>query len=140
MERLDSMNEKLMKFLRLRLGLKPILDYAQSRHILCGVGELPIRTIFDIGANIGKKARAYRKLFPEATIYCFEPTPGPFERLSQWAATQNGKVVTINLALSNTPGNATVYWNLERSGGSSLNQQTTESGARENESIRKVEA
>jgi len=134
------MNEKLLKFLRLRLGLKPIVDYAQSRQKLCGVGELPIRTIFDVGANVGKKTRAYRKLFPEATIYCFEPTPGPFERLSRWAATQNGRVVAMNLALSSTPGNATVYWNLEHPGGSSLDQRTTESGARESESVRKVEA
>src|SRR5215467_2984354 len=132
------MNEKVLKFLRLQLGLKPLVDYAQSRQKLCGVAELPIQTISDVGANIGKKTRAYRKLFPNATIYCFEPTPGPFERLSQWAATQNGKVVAMNLALSSAPGNATVYWNLEHSGGSSLNQRTTESGARE--SVRKVEA
>src|SRR5262249_16773907 len=140
MGRADSMNEKVLKFLRLQLGLKPIVDYAQSRQKLCGVAELPIRTIFDVGANVGKKARAYRKLFPEATIYCFEPTPAPFENLSQWPPTQNGKVLAMNLALSSAPGNATVYWNLEHSGGSSLNRQTAESGVQESESVRKVEA
>jgi len=134
------MNEKVLKFLRLQLGLKPIVDYAQSRQKLCGVAELPIRTIFDVGANIGKKTRAYRKLFPEATIYCFEPTPGPFERLSQWASTQNGKVVAMNLALSSVPGNATVYWNLEHSGGSSLNQVGAAAGARQSDGIREVAA
>lgn len=134
------MNEKFLKFLRLRLGLKPIVDYAQSRQVLCGVGELPIRTIFDVGANVGKKTRIYRKLFPEATIYCFEPTPGPFEKLSQWAATQSGKVAAMNLALSSMPGNATVYWNLEHSGGSSLRQPGANSGGPGSENIRKVEA
>src|SRR5262249_10620663 len=134
------MNEKLLKFLRLRLGLKPIVDYAQSRQKLCGVGELPIRTVFDVGGKDGKKTRGYRKLFTEATIYCCEPTPGPFERLSRWAATQNGRVVAMSLALSSTPGNATVYWNLGHPGGSSLDQRTTESGARESESVRKVDA
>src|SRR5262249_19475462 len=134
------MNEKLLKFLRLRLGLKPIVDYAQSRQKLCGVGGLPIRTIFDVGANVGKKTRAYRKLFPEARIYCFEPKPGPLEKLSRWAAPQNGRGVTMSRALGSTPGNATGYWNLEHPGGSSLDQGTTESGARESESVRKVEA
>jgi FkbM family methyltransferase len=34
-----------------------------------------ISAIFDIGANIGQTAERYRGLFPEATVYCFEPFP-----------------------------------------------------------------
>lgn len=134
------MNEKVLKFLRLQIGLKPVVDYAQSRQKLCGVTELPIRTIFDVGANIGKKTRIYRKLFPEATIYCFEPTPVPFEKLSQWASTQNGRVVAMNLALSSAPGSATVYWNLQHSGGSSLHEQRVTASTEKKEDIREVEA
>jgi hypothetical protein len=46
----------------------------------------------------------------------------------------------MNLALSSAPGNATVYWNLEHSGGSSLTQPNANAGVQESDAIRKVEA
>ena len=52
-----TISQRLLKFVRIRLGLKPLIDYAQARSRLIGVAELPIRTVFDIGANVGKKAR-----------------------------------------------------------------------------------
>jgi FkbM family methyltransferase len=32
-----------------------------------------VQVIFDVGANRGQTTRRYRQLFPNATIYCFEP-------------------------------------------------------------------
>jgi FkbM family methyltransferase len=40
-----------------------------------------VRTIFDVGANVGQTIGAYRRRFPEATIHAFEPHPGCFEAL-----------------------------------------------------------
>lgn len=111
--------QRIVKFCRLQLGMKPVIDYAQSRRRLLGIADLPIRTVFDIGANIGKKARQYRKLFPEATLYCFEPVPDTHQQLQQWASRQSG-VHTFNLALGSRSGAAQIHWNQKHSGGSTL--------------------
>ncbi len=117
---LDRYRAKLVKFCRLRLGLKPIIDYAQSRSKLIGIGELPIRTVFDVGANVGRKSRHYRRLFPDAVIYCFEPLPVCCRRLEKWARRQDGKVKVLNLALGDGSGQTTIHWNVKHPGGSSL--------------------
>ena len=43
--------------------------------------ELEIRTLLDIGANVGQFATYARKIFPEAQIYSFEPLRDCFEQL-----------------------------------------------------------
>lgn len=40
-----------------------------------------IRTILDIGANTGQAAAIFKKIFPEALIYSFEPLPDCYEEL-----------------------------------------------------------
>ena len=109
-----------VKFCRLRLGMKPLIDYIQRHNRLLGVRDLPIRTVFDVGANVGKKSRIYRRTFPDATIYCFEPAPQPYRKLSAWADSQRGKVQTFNLALGKAPGTSVLNYNLNHSGGSTL--------------------
>ncbi|MFM2296153.1 MAG: hypothetical protein RLZZ350_2566 [Verrucomicrobiota bacterium] len=125
----------LKKFLRLRLGLKPVFDYVEIRTRLAGVRALPIGTVFDVGANVGKMARSYRKLFPAAQIYSFEPVPATYEKLAAYAATQNGAVKTFNVAVGSAPGQTTMWWNREHSGGSSLARSTFNEGAGEKISI-----
>lgn len=41
--------------------------------------------IFDVGAYVGDITATYRDIFPEATIYCFEPFPDSFKKLSRLA-------------------------------------------------------
>lgn len=41
------------------------------------------KTIFDVGAHYGQVAQGYRELFPDATVYAFEPFPASFERLRE---------------------------------------------------------
>jgi FkbM family methyltransferase len=117
-----------VKFCRLRLGMKPLIDYVQCRNRMLGVRDLPIRTVFDIGANVGKKSRMYRRTFPAATIYCFEPAPEPYRKLSAWADAQGGKVKTFHLALGKAPGMAVLNYNLDHSGGSTLRASGSDSG------------
>jgi FkbM family methyltransferase len=45
--------------------------------------NLPAKTIFDVGANIGQTSIELRKYFPEATIHAFEPIDATFELLQQ---------------------------------------------------------
>ena len=40
-----------------------------------------IKTVIDVGANIGQFANDARKLYPDAAIYSFEPLPGPYSEL-----------------------------------------------------------
>ncbi|OHB68389.1 MAG: hypothetical protein A2V70_00465 [Planctomycetes bacterium RBG_13_63_9] len=116
----DTLKNEFIRFCRLRLGMKPLIDYAQSRSNLAGVADLSIRTVFDVGANVGKMAKYYRRLFPKATIYCFEPLPVCCRKLYRWAQRQDGKVRVFNLALGSEPGEMTFYYNPRCSTASSL--------------------
>jgi hypothetical protein len=40
------------------------------------------KMIFDVGANVGQTAKTYRRLFPSAEIWSFEPVPASYESLS----------------------------------------------------------
>jgi FkbM family methyltransferase len=40
-----------------------------------------IKTIFDVGANIGQTALNFKKSFPQSEIYCFEPIKDTFSKL-----------------------------------------------------------
>ena len=42
--------------------------------------------IFDIGANVGQTADFYRNIFPDSSIYCFEPIPETFKKLNTHCA------------------------------------------------------
>lgn len=70
-------------------------------------------TIFDVGAYVGDIATTYRDIFPEATIYCFEPFPESFEKLCQLA---DGKFVKpYQIALCETNGRAKLQVDSDRS-------------------------
>jgi len=43
----------------------------------------PVRTIFDVGANLGQTASLFSTEFPQAQIYCFEPFHKNFEMLQR---------------------------------------------------------
>lgn len=47
------------------------------------IPSLKIRTIFDVGSNIGQSARRYSRHFPSAHIYCFEPVKSTFALLQR---------------------------------------------------------
>ena len=69
-----------------------------------------VRTIFDIGANTGKVTARYSKLFPEATIYSFEPFPESFQKLRR-RFEGNSLVKPIQFAVSNKVGKKKFYVN-----------------------------
>lgn len=45
--------------------------------------NFPIKTIVDVGANVGKFSRSLHDHLPEATFYCLEPFSQTFELLSK---------------------------------------------------------
>ncbi|WP_165372228.1 FkbM family methyltransferase [Emticicia agri] len=66
--------------------------------------------IFDCGANIGMATIFFKWLYPEATIYAFEPQTKTFEFLQQNIKNNNlSNVFCYNLALSDEEGTITFY-------------------------------
>lgn len=116
----SSAGAALMKFARLKLGLKHVIDYAQSQRRMLGIQDLPVRTVLDIGANVGKTAKAFRRRFPEARIHCVEPLPECCRQIERWAKGQQGMVVVYNLALGAQETRASMFRDRSCSGGSTL--------------------
>lgn len=77
------------------------IDARHAQQVL--LGDQPVRTIFDIGANIGQCAQEYTRLFPEATIYSFEPFDDAFTQLTT-AFSANRHVRPQKMAISDVPG------------------------------------
>lgn len=88
-----------------------IVRYRPLWPTLLGVERLPIRTVLDIGAYDGDTARIFRRYFPEAHIYCVEPQPEPVQALERWAASQQGMVHVLPMALGNRSGMAEIHRN-----------------------------
>jgi FkbM family methyltransferase len=59
-----------------------ILLEQDLRRIWSNSKQLPL-TFFDVGANIGQTAIRFKKGFPEAQIYSFEPSKATFVKLEQ---------------------------------------------------------
>jgi len=62
-----------------------------------------VKYIFDCGANIGQTTAKYRQLFPNATIYSFEPTVQTFNILCE-TFKQCNQIKPQKLAVSNLTG------------------------------------
>jgi FkbM family methyltransferase len=103
------MRQTLLNFARRQLGLKNLADYVESRGAMLGVGNLPIGTVIDVGANRGRHTRRFRRRFPDAQILAIEPVPALHRELAAWACGHAESVQTFNVALSHEQGAATFY-------------------------------
>jgi FkbM family methyltransferase len=73
-----------------------------SRALYDGLG-IDVRTVFDVGANVGQSIERFVSEFPAADIYAFEPGNKAFEELRRRYSRY--KNVHLNqVALSNKPG------------------------------------
>ena len=79
--------------------------------------------VFDVGAYIGKITNAYAKIFPQATIYCFEPFPNSFQELSRTVKSKSIKPYQI--AFSNQKGKSKLLINTDQSCNSMFPRPTT---------------
>lgn len=89
------------------------------QHTLIGLKTMSVRSIIDVGANSGQFARVARQHFPQANLFCFEPLPGPFRELSDWAGT-HPDVRIFNVALGEQPCTAEMFVHADHSPSSSL--------------------
>src|SRR5690606_34205235 len=57
-------------------------DRNGERRLLEVLASVPVRTVFDVGANVGDWSLAAAQALPLATIHCFELSPRTFKTLS----------------------------------------------------------
>lgn len=80
-----------------KVRFRPMDQFRDFKELL---PALSIKTIFDVGANKGQSARAFRKACREADIYAFEPVQATFALLT--AAVENDqKTRCFRTALGN---------------------------------------
>ncbi|WP_295400185.1 FkbM family methyltransferase [uncultured Thiocystis sp.] len=75
------------------------------RMLLRHYPQLAFEVVFDVGANCGQSTAAYLSLFPQATIFAFEPSSASFQQLSATFAA-NVRVSCHQLALADHSGTA----------------------------------
>lgn len=109
-----SIREPLRKAAKAaRLLSHPLWRRGLLRGIAASVEHdaLPLRrnfqTVIDVGANRGQFALYARARFPEATVFCFEPLPGPLRRLRYLFADES-RVRIFPLALGAEPGRSSM--------------------------------
>jgi FkbM family methyltransferase len=67
-------------------------------------------TIFDVGAHVGQTSRLFRKIFPNAKIFAFEPFPESF-KLCKESLKNDIQARVANVALSNINGSQILHAN-----------------------------
>lgn len=69
--------------------------------------------IFDVGAYIGEVTAVYKSIFPNATIYCFEPFWDSFQKLIRLSSDKSIK--PYQMAISDTVGTMKLHVNVDLS-------------------------
>jgi len=112
---LDRAGYVLWKRDYLRYGVLPFNDIARlSRHF-----DWPIRTFFDVGANIGQTSREALVAFPEARIFAFEPHADSYARLA--SGISDRRFSAHNVALGNSNAVVPLYEYGKEGDGSLIN-------------------
>ena len=83
--------------------------------------NLPVKNIFDVGANIGQTSTELRKYFPDALIYAFEPIDSTFEILNKNIC-YDPKTLLNNVALGSEEKKITIFLHDESLINSLLNE------------------
>lgn len=112
MATLREMKSNFARTLR-RLGVDILSDrrknaadaFEMQRRVLAGQS---VQVILDCGANRGRVAKDYTRVFPGAKIYSFEPTPATFAALKQEVAGMSN-VEAVNAAVGEKPGTLDFY-------------------------------
>lgn len=81
-----------------------------QKQLFGGAADL---VIFDVGAYVGEVAATYKKLFPQSTIYCFEPFPDSFQKVNRLC--RDAFIKAHQIAFSNKEGKTTFHINVDLS-------------------------
>lgn len=89
---------------------------------------LKLRTILDIGANVGQFAQAARAVFPYAKVYSFEPIPKCFVQLEKQMKNDD-KFQALNIGLGASNGSMLFEYNQYSPSSSFLKMTNTHTNA-----------
>lgn len=81
-----------------------------------------IRTVFDVGANVGQTAQHYHYRFPDAEIYAFEPVENTFRELQRSAA-GHPRIHPEQCGMGAEPGEAVINVGSQNTNSSILHAQ-----------------
>lgn len=81
-----------------------------QKRLLYGAADL---VIFDVGAYIGEVAAKYKQMFPQSAIFCFEPFPDSFQKLSRLC--RDASIKAHQIAFSDKKGKTTFHINVDLS-------------------------
>jgi FkbM family methyltransferase len=93
---------------------------------LLGLRAYEIRTIIDVGANVGQFAQFARANFPDARIVAFEPLPDAVAALDELAR-RDSNVEVVACALGEREEHSSIYLHRQHSPSSSLLKTTQHS-------------
>ena len=66
--------------------------------------------IFDVGAHRGQSAKYFKKIYPEAKIFSFEPSPSEFTKLNRQIIKKKLRnVEAFNIGIADTSGTLNFY-------------------------------
>ena len=88
MSLIKNIVQRLFGLVGLKVSLIGTGILARSRSVLSEkdrykwLEDMNIRTIIDVGANVGQSAVKFRTIFPNAMIYSFEPLKDCFEQMN----------------------------------------------------------
>lgn len=99
---LDRLGYLLLRRDFIRYGFDPYLDVKR----FASGQSAPVRTIFDVGANVGQTAREVLAAFPAANVHSFEPHPRAFAVLN---GINNARLSAHQLAFGPKAGEVTMY-------------------------------
>jgi len=109
---LKSIVGSALNFFGLELHRVEKKDAFRDQKTLLDGMETPV--IFDVGAYIGQITAKYKTLWPNSTIYSFEPFPDSFKKLQKKSKAYN-LVKPFRLAVSDRAGVRKLYVNPDRS-------------------------
>jgi len=82
-----------------------------------------LEIIFDVGANIGQTYFYFKRDFPKAKIYCFEPVNTTFKKLKE-NVNEDNKIVLENFAFGEAAGEKQIRLFNGNNGLNSLNEES----------------
>jgi FkbM family methyltransferase len=83
------------------------------------LSKINVETVFDVGAYDGRLTSRYRTIFPQASVFCFEPLPELFDNLNE-TFKKDTRVKPFNLAISDKTGTKEFYINRRKDTSSTL--------------------
>jgi len=97
-------------------GIYKAIELAQGFEKQVGKEVL---TVFDVGAAIGEAAVPMLKAFPRAQVYCFEPLPDSFKKLTERTKKFGDRIHRLHFGLYNADAEQTFYvWDGHHDGSS----------------------